>query len=90
MSYGAIPIVHKVGGLKDTVNDYMLFDKESNKAYGILFEDPSSDSLIFSFNEALALYSTKNDYNKIVKHNMLCDFSWKNSAKLYDKLYKQL
>ena len=90
MSYGAIPIVHKVGGLKDTVNDYMLFDKESNKAYGILFEDPSSDSLIFSFNEALALYSTKKDYNKIVKHNMLCDFSWKNSAKLYDKLYKQL
>ena len=90
MSYGAIPIVHKVGGLKDTVNDYMLFDKESNKAYGILFEDPSSDSLIYSFNEALALYSTKKDYNKIVKHNMLCDFSWKNSAKLYDKLYKQL
>ena len=90
MSYGAIPIVHKVGGLKDTVNDYKLFDKESNKAYGILFEDPSSDSLIYSFNEALALYSTKKDYNKIVKHNMLCDFSWKNSAKLYDKLYKQL
>ena len=90
MSYGAIPIVHKVGGLKDTVHDYKLFDKESNKAYGILFEDPSSDSLIYSFNEALALYSTKKDYNKIVKHNMLCDFSWKNSAKLYDKLYKQL
>ena len=90
MNYGAIPIVHKVGGLKDTVNDYKLFDKESNKAYGILFEDPSSDSLIYSFNEALALYSTKKDYNKIVKHNMLCDFSWKNSAKLYDKLYKQL
>jgi starch synthase len=90
MSYGAIPIVHKVGGLKDTVNDYKLFDKESNKAYGILFDEALSDSLIYSFNEALVLYSTKKDYNKIVKHNMLCDFSWKNSAKLYDKLYKQL
>lgn len=90
MSYGAIPIVHKVGGLKDTVNGYKLFDKESNKAYGILFDEALSDSLIYSFNEALALYSTKKDYNKIVKHNMLCDFSWKNSAKLYDKLYKQL
>ena len=90
MSYGAIPIVHKVGGLKDTVHDYKLFDNKSSKGYGILFEDPSSDSLIYSFNEALALYSTKKDYNKIVKHNMLCDFSWKNSAKLYDKLYKQL
>ena len=90
MSYGAIPIVHKVGGLKDTVNDYKLFDNESSNGYGILFEEALNDSLIDSFNEALALYSTKKDYNKIVKHNMLCDFSWKNSAKLYDKLYKQL
>ncbi len=90
MNYGAIPIVHKVGGLKDTVYNYKLFDKESSKGYGILFEEVSSDSLIDSFNEALELYSTKKEYNKIVKHNMLRDFSWKNSAKLYDKLYKQL
>ena len=43
-----------------------------------------------SFDEAIKLYSTKKDYNKIVKHNMLCDFSWKNSAEQYVKLYKQL
>jgi starch synthase len=90
MSYGALPVVHKVGGLKDTVYDYKLFDKDSTKGYGILFEEPSSVSLISSFDEAMKLYSTKKDYNKIVKHNMLCDFSWKNSAKLYDNLYKQL
>ena len=90
MNYGAIPIVHKVGGLKDTVHDYNLFDKDSTKGYGILFEEVSSNGLIDSFNEAMKLYGTKKEYNKIVKHNMLCDFSWKNSAKLYDKLYKQL
>ena len=90
MSYGSIPIVHKVGGLKDTVHDYKLFDNKSSKGYGILFEKPSSDSLINSFDEAIKLYSTKKDYNKIVKHNMLCDFSWKNSAEQYVKLYKQL
>ena len=90
MSYGAIPLVHKVGGLKDTVNDYKLFDKESSKGYGILFEKPIVDSLINSFDEAIKLYTTKKDYNKIVKHNMLCDFSWKHSAELYSNLYKKL
>jgi starch synthase len=90
MSYGSIPIVHKVGGLKDTVYDYNLFEKESIKGYGILFDKVLKESLINSFNEAINLYSTKKEYNKIVKHNMLCDFSWKNSAEQYVKLYKQL
>lgn len=89
MSYGAIPIVHNVGGLKDTVQNLNRFNTKSNKGYGILFEKASSELFEKAFDKALELYGTKREYNKIVKHNMLCDFSWNHSAKLYSKLYNE-
>lgn len=90
MNYGALPIVHKVGGLKDTVQNYKRFNKNSDKGYGIVFEKATPDTLLRAICKAMELYDTKKDYNTLVKHNMLCDFSWTKSAKLYTKLYKQL
>jgi len=90
MRYGAIPIVHKVGGLKDTVQNYKRFNPKSPKGYGILFEKPTASSFMRAISQALELYETKKDYNIVVKHNMNCDFSWSRSAALYTKLYKQL
>ena len=65
---------------KPKINSFAVKNKMKNEMMAI-------DN---SFDEAIKLYSTKKDYNKIVKHNMLCDFSWKNSAEQYVKLYKQL
>ena len=90
MSYGALPIVHKVGGLKDSVQNYKRFNPQSKKGYGILFEKPHADAFLKSIKEALALFGRKKDYNILIKHNMLCDFSWSKSSELYKKLYKKL
>ena len=35
-------------------------------------------------------YDKKRDWNKIVERAMEQDFSWKNSAKQYETLYKEL
>jgi len=90
MSYGALPIVHSVGGLKDSVQNYKRFNAESPKGYGLAFKTPNADSFLKVLKEALKLYGSKKEYNVLVKHNMLCDFSWSQSAQLYKKLYEEL
>lgn len=90
MHYGSMPIVRSVGGLADTVHDYDTFDAKSQKGYGVVFGKPESDVLLKALKKALLLYGTKRRYNKIVKHNMRCDFSWSESAQLYIKEYEKI
>ncbi|GIT97893.1 glycogen synthase [Sulfurovum sp. TSL1] len=90
MHYGSIPIVHSVGGLADTVYDHAAFDSKSQKGYGIVFTKPDHDALLDAVKQALLLYGTKTTYSKIVNHNMQCDFSWRESGKLYIKEYEKL
>ena len=90
MHYGSMPIVHSVGGLTDTVYDYASFDAKSQKGYGVVFTKPDHHAFLNAVKKALRLYGTKTKYNQIVKHNMLCDFSWKESGELYIKEYEKL
>jgi len=90
MAYGSLPIVHRVGGLKDTVHPYQAFDKKSQHGYGVVFAEPNPVEFLNAIKDALALYQTKKQYNKVIKHNMVCDFSWKKSTKLYIKQYEKL
>lgn len=90
MSYGVLPIVHSVGGLKESVHNFKRFAPESDKGYGILFKKPTKDAFLAAILEAVTLYETKKDYNSLKKHNMAVDFSWSKSAKKYIKLYREL
>ena len=90
MHYGALPVVHHVGGLVDTVTKENNFDPKSDHGYGIAFSKPTEHAFIDAARHALTLYEDKRYYNKIAKHNMSCDFSWKESAKSYSKLYTAL
>ena len=90
MHYGQMPVVHHVGGLADTVHHYKDFDVRRAEGYGIVFSKPSAASFLKAIDQALALYETKTHYNKIVKHNMRCDFSWQESAESYLKLYEKI
>lgn len=90
MYYGSMPIVHGVGGLADTVHDFDAYDAKSQVGYGVVFSKPDPKILLNAVEKALLLYGKKRRYNTIVKHNMLCDFSWSESAELYIKEYEQI
>lgn len=81
MSYGAIPIVHSVGGLKDTVHE-----NSKKCGQGIVFSKPTKKAFMLAINRALKL---KNE-DSIQKFNMQCDFSFDKSALKYIKLYKKV
>jgi len=78
--YSAIPIVRKTGGLADTIID----GKE-----GLVFDDFSIKSLISVIKRAQRLYKNKPKMLKIIKCNLLRDFSWQQGAQKYVKLYMQ-
>lgn len=85
MRYGCVPIVRKVGGLADSVDD---FTPENNKGTGFVFEKYDSFSLIIAVIRAAELYRQKKEWKKIMKRAMAKDFSWEKSAKEYVKLFE--
>ncbi|ACL69447.1 glycogen synthase GlgA [Halothermothrix orenii] len=87
MRYGTIPIVRKTGGLKDSVKP---FDPDSGTGNGFLFDEFNSKSMLKAIDEALTIYKNKNLWNTIRENNLKTDFSWKQSALKYQKLYKKL
>lgn len=89
-AYGAVPIVHKVGGLANTVKKVENFDENSPFGYGVLFTSPTSRSLVAAVKKSCELYHDKKRFESIVNHNMKCDFSWRESAKSYQGIYARL
>ena len=88
LRYGTLPIVRETGGLKDTVEPYNEFEKTGT---GFSFSNYNAHEMLGTIRYAEHIYyDKKRDWNKIVERAMEQDFSWKNSAKQYETLYKEL
>ncbi|SHO59206.1 glycogen synthase GlgA [Vibrio quintilis] len=86
MAYGTLPIVREVGGLKDTVFDYHKF---SDKATGFSFLEPDPKALLVCIQRALLFYLQQpEEMLKVQQRAMLLDFSWKDSAQEYVRMYR--
>ena len=87
LSYGAIPIVRETGGLKDTIKSYNEFNGEGN---GFSFYAPHSGDMVFTIKRAMGFFSNKTLWKKLCIRAMNEDFSWTESAKKYEKIYRDL
>lgn len=87
LRYGTVPVVRSVGGLADTVDDYVL---ESGTGTGFVFSDYSAGAMIEAIDRALDLFHRRQRWVKLMKAGMKRDFSWSQSAKEYSNLYRQL
>lgn len=86
MRYGAVPIVHKVGGLYDTVHE----QKEFGCGRGFVFERFTKEAFLSAIERALELKKKKKDFEALQKEMMECDFSLAQSAQEYLRVYKSL
>ncbi len=89
MKYGSLPIVHSVGGLKDTVINYSGL-KSINKATGFAFNNYSVKDFVDTMDYAFNLYNNKKVWNKLIYNAMNKDYSLLKTALEYKKLYKRL
>ena len=85
--YGTVPVTRETGGLRDTVRCYDPNNTENTN--GFTFYEYSERALTDTIHRTLELYST-NEWNKLVKRCMDCDFSWDSSAKKYIEVYSRI
>jgi starch synthase len=88
--YGAIPVVHRTGGLADTVVDVLArHDGDGNAATGLVFDEPTAAALAQALERGLSLYRDPAAWRALRRNAMAGDFSWRRSAEQYLAVYRR-
>ena len=78
--YGALPVVRRVGGLSDTVEDQVT---------GFVFDEYTSAGLERALRRALTLYQDREAWEEHMRAAMARDFGWARSAERYLEVYRK-
>lgn len=78
--YGAIPVVRRVGGLADTVNDGVT---------GFVFEPYHAEALLGAALRGLDCYADADEWSRLRRNAMARDFSWERSVERYLDVYRR-
>ncbi len=90
LRYGTPPVVHRVGGLADTVVDTTPATLQNGTATGIVFDRPDDATFMEAVKRAVLLYQQQEGYwRPLQQQGMRQDFSWRRSARSYLELYQQ-
>ena len=76
--YGALPVVRRVGGLSDTVDD---------QETGFLFDEFTPHALEVALRRAFDAFPKRESWERAMRRAMARDFGWERSAKRYLELY---
>lgn len=88
MRYGALPLVHETGGLKDTVQPYNQYDGSGT---GFSFYAFTGYQMVQTLMLALNVYTHQpNVWLGLQKQAMTTDFSWDTASHAYHALYQDL
>lgn len=87
MRYGCIPIVRKIGGLHDTVNNFNPIDGSGT---GFVFDKFNEFALYGAIIRALETYKYKDIWQNLIVRVMQESTSWEIPAKKYVKLYQNI
>lgn len=84
LRYGTVPIVRRIGGLKDTIVDI------ENNGFGICHDDVTTEAIVLAIKRAVGFYKEKLKFKNNRKRIMQIDHSWDVSAKAYIDLYHSI
>lgn len=87
MLYGSIPVVHRTGGLADTVIDASTSNVANNRATGFVFASWSERAFQNMIARALKVYDEPEKLAALRRSAMSQDFSWERSATTYVDLF---
>ncbi|TKW41562.1 hypothetical protein SEVIR_1G324500v4 [Setaria viridis] len=82
MAYGTVPVVHAVGGLRDTVAP---FDPFADAGLGWTFDRAEANRMIDALGHCLNTYRNyKESWRSLQARGMAQDLSWDHAAELYE------
>jgi starch synthase len=90
MRYGAIPVVHAVGGLRDTVIDPGDVELARGRGTGFRFTTPSPLAFALALDRAARMVRDDAVATAIRRAAMARDSSWTAAAQQYVQLYRSL
>ncbi|HLA25619.1 MAG TPA: glycogen/starch synthase [Patescibacteria group bacterium] len=85
LRYGSIPIVHKTGGLSDTIEN---FNPKTKRGNGFVFTAYTKEDLLIALTRAIETYQYPKIWTHLAWEAMQLSYSWKLPAKKYVDLYK--
>jgi len=87
LRYGTVPIVHRTGGLADTVKQW---SPRTGEGTGFVFDHHDEAGLRWAIEAALGTYRDQNQWQRLIQNGMGQDFSWDAQGKLYELVYGKL
>jgi starch synthase len=92
LCYGTVPIVHRTGGLADTVSN---FDERSGRGNGVSFEHFDESGLQWAIERALRLWgngagAARAQWRTIQQNGMRLPFGWRHRIGEYEALYRKI
>jgi starch synthase len=90
LRYGALPLVHRVGGLADTVVDADEAALREDRATGFAFSGANAEALAQAMRHALDGWRHRAAWQRVMRRAMAQDTSWRAPAERYAALYRDL
>ncbi|NNM25596.1 MAG: glycogen synthase [Phycisphaerales bacterium] len=87
LKYGTVPIVHRTGGLADTVEPW---DAETGRGTGFVFEHHTPDGARWAIGEALRTFGEPTAWRQLIRNGMAMDYSWSRQGRAYLSLFARL
>jgi starch synthase len=88
--YGTPPVVHRTGGLADSVVNCTPATLAAGTATGFVFDAATPDALVATIERAVRAWHTPELWRQIQCNGMARDFGWSASARRYLELYRSM
>ncbi|MFK7959121.1 MAG: glycogen synthase GlgA [Phycisphaerales bacterium] len=91
MRYGTVPVVHRTGGLADTVAPLRRgATVADDSGTGIVFEHPDEAGVRWALGETMAAWSEPGRWSGLVARGMATDYAWRRQLRAYLSLYDRM
>ena len=87
LRYGTPPIVHRTGGLADTVSP---FDRARGSGNGFVFDHFDDDGLRFALGRALTVWDDRDAWRTLQTNGMRGRFGWNERVAAYEQIYRMI
>jgi starch synthase len=92
LRYGTVPVVHKTGGLADTV---WPFDESTGQGTGFVFDHFDETGLSWALGRALSVWGTgdgvyRTRWQRLMRNGMTLPLGWRHRLPRYVDLYERL
>ncbi|MDR2772505.1 MAG: glycogen synthase [Elusimicrobiota bacterium] len=87
LTYGAIPIVNRTGGLSDTIQS---FNSETGEGNGFVFNITYGENFVETILKSAQVFNDRHQWAQLMTNAFNSKFTWDDSVEYYQEMYQYL